>query len=206
MRQLFSGQEILDSLGNLPPQPEIYPDQPAPIVRAGSSGGLAFARARWGLLTPPQYLVGRKVARGVTNVRNAGSPHWRRWLGRENRCLVPLTSFAEPHGAGLGNAWFAHAQGAPMFFAGIHVPGWTSVRKQKDRATTDDLFAFLITAPNAEVAAVPPKAMPVILTHPSEWKTWLEAGWSEARLLQRPLPDGSLLVGEASADPAGAGG
>uniref|UniRef100_A4WYA2 SOS response-associated peptidase n=1 Tax=Cereibacter sphaeroides (strain ATCC 17025 / ATH 2.4.3) TaxID=349102 RepID=A4WYA2_CERS5 len=130
MRQLFSGQEILDSLGNLPPQPEIYPDQPAPIVRAGSSGGLAFARARWGLLTPPQYLVGRKVA---------------------------------------------------------------------------PRRAFLITAPNAEVA-VHPKAMPVILTHPSEWKTWLKAGWSEARLLQRPLPEGSLLVGEASADPAGAGG
>ncbi|WP_232520697.1 hypothetical protein [Rhodobacter sp. CZR27] len=46
MRRLFSGQEILDSLGNLPPQPEIYPDQQAPIVRVGSSGGLEFAMAR----------------------------------------------------------------------------------------------------------------------------------------------------------------
>ncbi|WP_325175502.1 hypothetical protein [Cereibacter sphaeroides] len=83
-----------------------------------------------------------------------------------------------------------------MFFAGIHVTGWTSVRKLKDGATTDDLFAFLTTVPNAEVAAVHPKAMPVIVTHPSEWKIWLEAEWSEARLLQRPLPDGSLLEGD----------
>ncbi|MCE6949532.1 SOS response-associated peptidase [Cereibacter sphaeroides] len=208
MRQLFSGQEILDSLGNLPPQPEIYPDQQAPIVRAGTSGGLEFAMARWGLPTPPQYLVGRKVDRGVTNVRNAISPHWRRWLGRGNRCLVPLTSFAEPRGAGLGNAWFSHVRGAPMFFAGIHVPGWTSVRKLKDGETTDDLFAFLTTVPNTEVAAVHPKAMPVIVTHPSEWKIWLEADWREARLLQRPLPDESLMMedGGTTADPSGTRG
>jgi hypothetical protein len=24
---------------------------------------------------------------GVTNVRNVSSPHWRRWLGLESRCV-----------------------------------------------------------------------------------------------------------------------
>ena len=194
MRQLFADVNVVDRLGNLPPLPTIYPDQSAPIVRRRADGALVFTLARWGLPTPPQYLLGKSTDRGVTNVRNVASPHWRRWLGRENRCLVPVTRFAEPRGTGLGNAWFSSVSGAPLFFAGIHVPHWTSVRKLKEGETTDDLFAFLTTDPNAEVRAIHPKAMPVILSRPADWRTWLEADWSEARTLQRPLPDGALVV------------
>ena len=50
--------------------------------------------ARWGMPTPPKFLEGKKSDPGVTNIRNAKSPHWRRWLGVESRCLVPFTSFA----------------------------------------------------------------------------------------------------------------
>jgi putative SOS response-associated peptidase YedK len=32
---------------------------------------------------------------GTTNIRNVGSAHWRRWLGVENRCLVPFNSFID---------------------------------------------------------------------------------------------------------------
>ena len=39
-----------------------------------------------------------------------------------------------------------------------------------------------------------PKAMPVILTEPAEWETWLTAPWAEAKAMQRPLPDGSLRI------------
>jgi putative SOS response-associated peptidase YedK len=42
--------------------------------------------------------------------------------------------------------------------------------------------------------SIHPKAMPEILTEPSEWETWLDAPWGEAKGLQRPLPDGSLRV------------
>jgi putative SOS response-associated peptidase YedK len=38
------------------------------------------------------------------------------------------------------------------------------VRKVKEGETTNDLFGFLTTEPNAEVGAIHPKAMPVILT------------------------------------------
>jgi putative SOS response-associated peptidase YedK len=36
--------------------------------------------------------------------------------------------------------------------------------------------------------------MPVILTTEEERETWLKAPWTEARKLQRPLPDGALMI------------
>lgn len=59
----------------------------------------------------------------------------------------------------------------------------------KDGETIDDLFAFLITEPNAIVAPIHPKALPVILTEPDEWEVWLRAPWAAAKVLQRPLAD-----------------
>jgi putative SOS response-associated peptidase YedK len=190
MRRLFADLSPVDLLGNLPAMPEVYPDYSAPILRTGEAGP-ELARARWGLPTPPQFLTGRNTDRGVTNVRNTSSPHWRRWLGPANRCLVPLTSFAEPNPAG-GNAWFDLPDEVPAVFAGIHVRGWTSTRKLKDGPTTDDLFAFLTTLPNGEVRPVHPKAMPVILVDRADWHTWLTAPWPEAAQLQRPLRDSIL--------------
>lgn len=196
MRNLFAPSEVIDLAGNLPVQTDIYPDYAAPIVRR-IEAGLVLQRARWGLPTPAPFLVGKKTDRGVTNVRNTGSPHWRRWLGPAHRCLVPFDRFAEPddNTQPRQNAWFAMTDDRPAFFAGICVPGWTSVRKVKDGETTDDLFGFLTTEPNAEVAAVHPKAMPVILTQRAEWRTWLNAPWADAGQLQRPLmADGLLRV------------
>lgn len=187
IRRLFDG--IHDRAGNIAPG-QVYPDGMAPIIRHGDDG-LELVKARWSLPSPPSVL---KTSRdpGVTNIRNLSSPHWRRWLGRANRCLVPLTSFAEPRGRGLGNQWFAPADGGPAFFAGIEVRQWRSVRKVKDGESVDDLYAFLTCPPNAEVGAIHPKAMPAILTRPDEWSAWLD-GISAAEL-QRPLPDGALAL------------
>lgn len=78
-------------------------------------------------------------------------------------------------------------------FAGIWA-NWTSVRKVKEGETTNDLYAFLTTEPNAEVGAIHPKAMPVILTPPDEVDTWMTAPAEEALNLQRPLSDGALRI------------
>jgi hypothetical protein len=51
------------------------------------------------------------------------------------------------------------------------------------REVTAELFGLLTTEPNAEVAAVHPKAMPAILNEAPEWETWLTAPWSEAKSL-----------------------
>lgn len=108
---------------------------------------------------------------------------------------MPLTSFAEPLGKGRGNQWFAAAgESENMVFAGIEVREWKSVRKVKDGETMDDLFAFLTCPPNAEVKAVHPKAMPVILTTPEEWEAWMTPPADRMAELQRPLPDGTLWL------------
>jgi len=188
---------LRDLTANQPLMPAIYPDYEAPIVRL-ESGERIIANARWGLPSPAFALQGRNSDSGITNVRNTASAHWKRWLGTANRCLVPFTTFAEPETLPDGkkqNAWFALDESRPLaFFAGVWVPQWKSTRKVKEGETVNDLYAFLTCEPNAEVGAIHPKAMPVILTKPEEWETWLNAEWANAGKLQRPLPNGSLKV------------
>ncbi|MBB4363536.1 putative SOS response-associated peptidase YedK [Bradyrhizobium sp. CIR18] len=52
----------------------------------------------------------------------------------------------------------------------------------------------LTTDANAEVGAIHPKAMPVILTTLAEVETWMTAPAEEALKFQRPLPDGTLRI------------
>lgn len=179
-----------DLTGNMPWQTDVYPDREAPIIRTTEDGPV-IARARWGMPSPERFHSKSGRDAGVTNIRNTPSPHWTRWLKRGHRCLVPVEQFSEP-GADKKPVWFAPSDGAPMMFAGIHVQGWKSLRKVKDGETVDDLFGFLTCAPNAEVAEIHPKAMPVILRTAEEWQAWLTLPWAEAKLMQRPLPDGAL--------------
>ena len=151
MRHVFDdmvdGDEVYEDLvGNLPPMAGIFPDYAAPIIRpriaGGTPQGWQFTRARWGMPTPQVFLEGKRTDPGVTNIRNVASPHWRRWLGVQHRCLVPFTSFSEidsrPGAPRNHPVWFALGADRPLaFFAGLHAE-WTSVRKLKEGETMSD--------------------------------------------------------------------
>jgi putative SOS response-associated peptidase YedK len=170
-----------DRTGNLPLLPGIFPDQIAPIVRNDIDGERELVMARSGMSGPPQY-----GGAPVTNIRNLESPHWRGWLGRRNRCLVPATSFCEyadtkPRKTPI---WFALDEDRPLFaFAGLWTR-WRGVRGPKKASVAGEhqLFGFLTTEANATITPIHPKAMPVILTT----RTSSTGGWNRTRSTRWP--------------------
>lgn len=183
-------------------KPQLYPDYRAPIVVRGDDGADTAAFARWGMPSPKFALQGRKTDPGVTNIRNTASPHWRRWLSPQHRCLVPLAAFSEPDQVGGTKRpiWFELADRRPLaYFAGIRVNGWTSTRKVKEGEITCDLYGFLTTEAHPLVAQFHTKATPVILTTRQQCETWLTAPWDEAKPLQTGrLPDDALRLAETA--------
>lgn len=187
---------IYDTAGNLGPQPAIFPDTPATVVRE-TDKGRELTKMRWGV--PGPAIHGGRL---LFNVRNVASGFWKPYLKVEWRCLVPATSFCEyadkpdPKTKKKIPTWFALNKKRPLFFfAGIWREFEGTRGTKADPVTGKHLiYSFLTTEPNKIVKPVHSMAMPVILTTPKECETWLKAPVEQALKLQRPLPDRQLQI------------
>jgi putative SOS response-associated peptidase YedK len=174
----------------------IFPGHMAPVVRLGGDGERDLVQMSWGFVLPQ---AGR-APRRVTNVRDdkaRGSPFWRESF-ETRRCLVPVTSFAEPHEVSPATwHWFAlRGDGPrPLFaFAGI----WRHWRGpvRKDGPVLDlDVFSFMTTTPNALVATINHERMPVVLATDEAREQWLTGTPDTAFALAGEYPpDGMEIV------------
>jgi putative SOS response-associated peptidase YedK len=163
---------------------EVFPKSYGPILKLNEKGELQWSKMRWGLPGPPQF-----GGAPVTNIRNLKSPHWRPFLGRGHRCLVPFTAFSEYEDASPKGRkqirWFAPSDRGMLFFAGI----WRDWEgdygsKQKPNVGTHRLFSFLTTEANDLVRPVHAKAMPVILRTEAVQQEWLHAEAKELEAIQ----------------------
>jgi putative SOS response-associated peptidase YedK len=219
---------LSDRNDNQPPMPGVYPDYEAPVVLVGEDSQRQMRNMRWGMPSSQKAIMENANKRadglrkksvefdyaellkmepdkGTTNVRRTTSEvtgkinaHWGRWLGPQNRCLVPFTSFAEPdqdNTASRANVWFALSEDRPLaYFAGVWTPH-ACVRMISKGWEEMEAFAFLTTDSAEPVKTYHRKAMPVILTTEEERDLWLSAApWDEVKHLQRSLPDGALQI------------
>jgi putative SOS response-associated peptidase YedK len=192
IRQL--AKAMVDTSGNLPAIPAVFPDKIAPVVMTRPNDGQReLLLMRWGFPSPAV-----KAPTLMTNIRNTASAWWRPYLRSQHRCLVPVTSFCE-YDYRTGNAvptWFALDDTRPLFFfAGIW-RSWGGTRGAKENPVEGNhmLFSFLTTDANAEVGTVHKRAMPVCLLTEADRELWMQGDVDEALSLQRPAPDGTLQI------------
>ena len=188
-----------DQTGNLPPLPGIFPNRMAPVIRTGADGVREMLMMRWGF--PPPVIPNSKSRNPyLTNIRNTDSRFWQTYLKKpEHRCLVPVTSFAEPdnnQGPRSIWTWFAQDESRPLFFfAGIWRE-WEGDRGTKAAPNVDThaVFSFLTTDASPDVVAIHPDATPVCLLDEISREQWMTAPWEIARELQQSPPLGALQV------------
>jgi putative SOS response-associated peptidase YedK len=138
-------------------------------------------------------VLGGQAPWPMTNVRNLKLPQWRKLAENpENRCLVPLTEFAEftpeKHDLGdgkpplKGEMWFSVTD-QPVFAVGGF---W---QHTKDGAG----FTMVTCDANELVAPIHPKAMITIL-EPDDIERWLHGSYDDVVALQKPYAASKMTV------------
>lgn len=164
----------------------IFPGYEAPVIRLASDGERELAVMNWGFMRHEKG----KAPRRVTNVRDdkiLTSPFWKPSF-QKRRCLVPASSYCEPKGEKPATwHWFTLTGETerPLFaFPGIWMHYTGPLRKDGD-VVGQNVFAFMTTEPNELTASINHERMPVLLTSPSDFETWLSAPVDEAFALAR---------------------
>ena len=175
-------------MGQFPEQLTMFPAREAPVVRLAEDGERELVTMSWGFV----FLQDGKAPRRVTNTRDdkVQAPFWKQSI-EQRRCLVPVTSFAEPDdGKPAQWHWFA-VQGdvpRPLFaFAGIW-RRWKGPLKKDGPTVEVDTYSFMTTPPNVFTQRINHDRLPAILATPEDQETWL-TGYSDQRhSLLKPFP------------------
>ena len=176
--------------------PAIFPARSAPVVRPTADGDVELVVMSWGFVLPQPG----KAPRRVTNVRDdkaRSSSFWRDSF-EARRCLIPASSFAEPHDGRTPATWHWFAlQGdepRPLFaFAGIW-RRWVGTIKKDGPPVELDTYSFMTTAPNALTASINHERSPVLLTTPDQWQTWTTGKIETAMGLIKPIAADRLRI------------
>lgn len=165
---------------------ELRPKGRAYVIRERDGGERGWDVMSWDVL-------GGQAPYPMTNVRNLDLPQWRRLAEKpENRCLIPLTEFAEftPEKHDLedgkpplkGEMWFSVTDQPVFAVAGF----WQAT-------AGGNAFAMVTCKPNGLVAPIHPKAMVTILK-PVDWDIWLRGNYDDVLALQKPYDEGLMAV------------
>lgn len=171
---------------SIEPKPAIFPGYVAPIVRKADDGARELVKLNWGFVLLQKGLAPRRV----TNVRDdkiLTSKFWRPSF-EQRRCLVPASSYCEPKGVKPAVwHWFAvnGEEERPLFaFPGV----WTRYRgplKKNGENVDQEVFAFLTTEPNELTQSINQERMPVLMSDPADFDTWLSGSTEDAFGLAR---------------------
>ncbi len=183
------------------PKDAIFPGHAAPVIRRAADGERELSVLSWGFVLPQPGRAPRRVT-NFRDDRTRASPFWRDSF-ELRRCLVPVSSFAEPREVTPATwHWFALARDEPrplFAFAGI----WRRFKGplKKDGPIVElDVYAFMTTTPNALVATINHERMPVILADEQSQATWLDGTPDEAFALAREHPPEAMRIVQAGFD------
>jgi len=178
------------------PQDAIFPGHDACIVKKAPDGERECVRMNWGFVLQ----LKNQAPKRVTNFRDdkLSSPFWSTSF-RERRCLVPVTSFAEPKGRRPATwYWFALSVARePFAFAGIWQT-YTGVLKQGAETVQIDVYSFMTTTPNSLVASVHPLRMPLMLVGFEAQEQWLDGTPNETKQLVCSYPAEDMTIVQSS--------
>ena len=171
---------------------EVYPAYPGMVVRE-QRGGRILQSMNWGF----PYLNAEMRARGsrpkpVVNASDLAARMWREVAPDcAQRCLIPVTAFAEPEGpkGAKTRTWF-RVRGEKLFaWAGFwrNSPEWGMV------------YAGLMTDSNEAIRPVQDR-MPVLL-HANEHNHWLHGGIDDVVAFQQRTFPNELIVMERTDEP-----
>lgn len=201
MCNLYNLHKTRDAVGKLfkvsdnrmatfPEQLTMFPGRDAPVVRISADGEHELVIMSWGFV----FLQAGKAPRRVTNTRDdkMQSAFWRGSI-EERRCLVPVSSFAEPDDA-KPVLWHWYAlrgdEPRPLFaFAGLWRK-WKGPIKKDGPVVEIETYSFMTTAANAFTEAINHDRLPAILATSEDQEAWLHGkpgDWQ--RLLQPFAPD-----------------